>query len=197
MDWMEQSLEMMKSWTETQRKMWEGWMSTAGELGGQQNPMTDWMTQWQKTAEQSLNAWEDLGRKMVEQQGQYASSEAGRAGWPGADSEEMKRMTESWTEQTLAMMKAWTDAQRKLWNDWFGAVSDAAKTQGVGGDWFKRWEESARASMDAWEELSRKTAETQVSWMGGQKTTGSATGSTAGSTTGSAEKKAAGSQKKS
>lgn len=174
-DYMEQSLEMMKGWTESQRKMWEGWMSTTADLGAQQNPMSDWMAKWQETSQQSLAAWEDLVRKTVEGQGKYASSDAFAKAWPGAE-EDVKRMAQTWTEQTLSMMTAWTDAQRKLWDDWFSAATQAAKAPGTAGpgDWFARWQESAKASVAAWEELSRKTMETQASW---QKAAGKPAGS--------------------
>jgi len=168
MDWMEQSLEMMKSWTDMQKRMWQGWLDASAGLGKtEDNPLSEWVARWQETAQKSMDTWEELTRTFVENEGKWAGSDAAAGYWPGKE-DEIKKMTASWTEQTLAVMKAWTEAQRKLWDSWFAAAADMAKSaKGPGGDWYEGWQDAAKRSMDAWDELSRKTMETQADWFKG------------------------------
>jgi hypothetical protein len=164
-DWMEQSLEMMKSWTETQKAMWQGWLDASAGLGKTgENPLTGWMARWQEAAQKSMDVWEELTRKVVENEGKWAGSDAGSGFWPGRE-EELRKIAASWTEQTLAVMKSWTEAQRKLWASWFGAAATMAQSsQEPGSEWYKGWQDAAKRSMDAWDELTRKTMETQAEW---------------------------------
>ena len=169
MDWMEQSREMMQSWSDMQKKMWESWTDAAAGFGkSEENPLGDWVARWQEAMKQSMAVWEDLTRKMVETQAQWASSEAAGAFWPGKE-KDMKKMSKIWVDQTTAMMKTWTVAQKTLWDNWFSVADNmakAAQTPG-GSEWLERWQTTARQSMDAWEALSRKTMETQADWFKG------------------------------
>ncbi|HJW76250.1 MAG TPA: hypothetical protein VJ787_11395 [Thermoleophilia bacterium] len=168
MDWMQQSVEMMKSWNDMQKKMWESWLDSASGLGKtEENPLGEWIARWRETSEKSLEAWQDLVRKMVESQGKWAGSESVAGVWPGKE-QDVKKMAESWTEQTLAVMKSWTVAQKQLWDDWFAAATNMAKSaKAPNDDWYERWQDAARTSMDAWDKLTRKTLETQSEWFKG------------------------------
>lgn len=183
MDWMEQSLEMMKAWSEMQKKMWDGWMDAAAGFGTtEKKPLEDWVARWQEAMSQSMDVWEDLVRTVADAQSKWASSEAAAAFWPGRE-EDVKKMMKVWVDQTAAMLKTWTEAQRTLWDNWFGVATTVAKsTQGPTSDWFERWQTMTRRSMEAWEELSKKTMETQADWM---KAWATPTGQ-AGKTTGAA-----------
>jgi hypothetical protein len=70
--------------------------------------------------------------------------------------------TQEWTQQTEAMFKAWTDAQRKIWEKWPLGMQGAAKSPSD-----QVWEKS----MQAWEESVKKTLEAQAEltqlWAGG------------------------------
>ena len=60
MNWNEQAQQMVKSWTETQKKLWEGWTDAATQHGASGTPAglwTDWISQWQKMAQQTLGTW--------------------------------------------------------------------------------------------------------------------------------------------
>jgi class III poly(R)-hydroxyalkanoic acid synthase PhaE subunit len=60
MNWNEQAQLMAKSWTEIQKKLWEGWIDAGaqhGASGASAGVWTDWITQWQKMAQQALEAW--------------------------------------------------------------------------------------------------------------------------------------------
>lgn len=182
MDWIQQSVETMKSWSDMQKKMWEGWLDSSAGFGkADENPLGEWISRWSETSQKSVEAWEDLARKMVEMQGKVAGSDAVAGYWPGKE-QDVKKMAESWTEQTLVIMKAWTAAQKKLWDDWFATASRIAESaQAPTDDWYAKWQDAARTSMDAWDTLTRTTLETQSDWFKGWlKTTGEATGARSG-----------------
>jgi len=81
MEWMEQSLEMMKSWTDMQKRMSQGWLDAAAGLGkAEDNPLAEWVARWQETAQKSMDAWEELTRKFAENEGQVGGQRSlGRA----------------------------------------------------------------------------------------------------------------------
>lgn len=166
MDWMQQSLDMMKSWSDMQKKMWEGWVDAASGLGqAQGNPMDEWVGRWQETVQKSMDVWEDLARSMVETETTWAGSQAAAGVWPGRE-DDVRKMSKVWAEQTTNLMTAWAEAQRALWNAWFNVASSMAKAgQGPGTESFDQWQEAARTSMDHWEELSRKAMESQAEWL--------------------------------
>ncbi|GAB4260357.1 MAG: hypothetical protein Kow0092_09150 [Deferrisomatales bacterium] len=55
MNWTEQTQQMMRSWTQTQRKLWEAW---GGGLTGKPtdggSPWSAWMSQWHSMARESM-----------------------------------------------------------------------------------------------------------------------------------------------
>jgi len=168
MDWAEQSLEMMKSWTEMQQKLWQGWLDAASTVGKTEtNPLADWIAQWQETSTKSIKAWEDLTAKMVETQAHWFASDALKGEWLGRD-DDLRKMADAWSEQTLAVMKAWTAAQQQLWDQWFSAAAGMARSSlDPGNNWYEQWRAAAKASMSAWEDLNAKTAAMQTDWFKG------------------------------
>ncbi|HMQ51512.1 MAG TPA: class III poly(R)-hydroxyalkanoic acid synthase subunit PhaE [Anaerolineae bacterium] len=61
MDWSKQAETMMQTWTQAQKKMWEGWYDLAqGASTNNSTPFAVYpevMKQWQKMATQSFEAW--------------------------------------------------------------------------------------------------------------------------------------------
>lgn len=55
--WIEGSAEMMRSWSEAQRTMWEAWMGMARGSAAKAPTFADISAEWQKLANQSLQAW--------------------------------------------------------------------------------------------------------------------------------------------
>jgi class III poly(R)-hydroxyalkanoic acid synthase PhaE subunit len=55
----------------------------------------------------------------------------------------------NWTEQTQAMLRSWTDTQKKLWEDWTGAARPPGP-QGGGGwsAWLGQWQKAAGSGMN-------------------------------------------------
>ncbi len=57
MNWTEQTQAMMRSWTQTQKKLWEGWSEAAQRAapsGGAASPWTEWGQQWQELTRKSM-----------------------------------------------------------------------------------------------------------------------------------------------
>lgn len=61
MEWTKQAETMMQTWTEAQKKVWEGWYDLMNNASNSSNtPFTfypDAMKQWQQMMTQTLNAW--------------------------------------------------------------------------------------------------------------------------------------------
>ena len=112
MEWMEQSLEMMKSWTDMQKRLSQGWLDAAAGLGkAEGNPLAEWVARWQEAAQKAMDAWEELTRKFAENEGKWAGSEA----W-----EELMR-------KTMKTQEDWFQGWLKTAKDAAGEKSASAK----------------------------------------------------------------------
>jgi hypothetical protein len=112
MEWMEQSLEMMKSWTDMQKRMSKEWLDAAAGLGkAEGNPLAEWVARWQEAAQKSMDAWEELTRKFAENEGKWAGNEA----W-----EELMR-------KTMKTQEDWFQGWLKTTKDAAGKQSASAK----------------------------------------------------------------------
>lgn len=61
-----------------------------------------------------------------------------------------------WTKQVDEMVKTWTGAQQKMWENWIEAMQMMSSPQSAGNVWEK--------TVDAWRETVKKALESQVSW---------------------------------
>jgi len=57
MNWTEQAETMMKTWTEAQKKIWEGWFDVAQSGAGRTGGYPNMMDQWRWFAEQGMQSW--------------------------------------------------------------------------------------------------------------------------------------------
>jgi class III poly(R)-hydroxyalkanoic acid synthase PhaE subunit len=116
--WSEQSAEMMRSWSEAQRAMYEAWMDMAGGSAQKAPSFNDIVNEWQKLTNQSLQAWsaavDPMARSTAEQviasQGVMlrfidfaarawetaAPKIKGGADWQEAMMEAIERLRENW-----------------------------------------------------------------------------------------------------
>ena len=150
MNWATQSEEMLKSWTESQQKMWDSWMKMMTPTGAQSS-MSDLWTQ-------SVEAWEAAIKNAAGTQAEWMKM------WlesledmPNVPDEVIKM-----AEQAVEMNRQWVANQEKLWEGWF----TAAKNMNPGG-FAGSWEEESVKAMHAWQdsatkmmEANRKLAET-------------------------------------
>jgi class III poly(R)-hydroxyalkanoic acid synthase PhaE subunit len=71
MDWREQAADMMRSWAEAQRALWDAWSEMAYGAAKKTPSFNDITDEWQKLAAQSLKAWgeaaDPIARSTAEQ----------------------------------------------------------------------------------------------------------------------------------
>jgi hypothetical protein len=187
--WSDQVQGMMNSWTEAQRKFYEGWMDAASKSSEQATAQMknmesgswqDWFTRWQESSQQSMDAWQALAKKSLDTQLGWSKDDPFGGMFAGS-SEQMKAMAATFTTQTNEMMQAWNSFQTKLWEGWFG-VAKAVQAEGGTGSWkegYDQWQKMAKESFDAWQDLTRKSTEIQAQWArtaaeAGKKSTSSA-----------------------
>jgi class III poly(R)-hydroxyalkanoic acid synthase PhaE subunit len=69
--WGEQNAEMLRSWSEAQRTLWEAWMGMARGASGSGPSFVEVADEWQKLVSQSLQAWsaaaDPIARSTAEQ----------------------------------------------------------------------------------------------------------------------------------
>jgi hypothetical protein len=79
-------------------------------------------------------------------------------------SQEAQKLVSAWSEQTAAIMRTWTESQKRLWEALFDLAGSAAKTEGSGGDWLAQWENMTRQTLASWEDVLKRAGETQQDW---------------------------------
>lgn len=80
-EWMTRAQEMMRTWTETQMKLWEGWVQSMSRIeGGVPDPA------WQEHASKVMNAWQEAAQHAQEALTQWSQTAAAQGGIGGAGS---------------------------------------------------------------------------------------------------------------
>ncbi|MGH7771562.1 MAG: hypothetical protein ACREQA_04940 [Candidatus Binatia bacterium] len=76
-----------------------------------------------------------------------------------------------WTKQTEEMVKSWTEAQTKMWNDWLKGMQGFARSQPsqVWGKTVEAWDESVRKALDTQVEWTQRWAENFTTGKGAPK----------------------------
>jgi hypothetical protein len=149
MDWAKQAEEMAKTWTDMQRKVWDGW------LEAMQGMTTPQPTAWERTVE----TWEKAFDSLLKAQGEWVKMWAEGIGGQENAPEDMAR----WASQVQEMTANWVAFQGELWKGWFGMARrfDPADMAGTP----SRWTADAQNMMQQWQEQMAKTWETQLDWM--------------------------------
>lgn len=146
MDWLKQSEELFKSWTQTQQTMWENW-TQALKSGPKPQAASTWT--------QTIATWENAVKNMLESQAlwtrMWARSFSALDGAP-AD-------TAKWVEQTEALSKVWLDFQESLWQNWFGLVKKLDPNQLQ-----EQWSAELEKGMQTWQANVQKMRDTQAEW---------------------------------
>jgi hypothetical protein len=145
MDWLKQSEEMIKMWSDTQQKMLSSWLGSMQSLAGQQTEGV-----WLKT----LDAWEQAVGNMLETQAQWARLWAGSV----TATKGMPKPAIDSANQVKEITERWAQFQKDLWQSWFETVrkfdptkaSDMANPQAA----FKLWQDTLQKAMDS-----------QLAWM--------------------------------
>ena len=134
---------LMQNWMEQQQKMWHDWlqiMQQAAGGGSAAQPWTQGLGRWQEAVEQTLDTQKQAIRA-------WADQVAGVEGAP----EEMKR----WASEGVKVMDQWTDAQHKMWQQWFELMGRS----GSGGG-----EDQVKQLTSGWEQMASQMQELQRQW---------------------------------
>ncbi len=143
MEWTKQSQDMFKTWTDTQKKMWEDWFQTMQGLGASQPNEV-----WKKT----VDGWSDSINKTLDAQAEWIRVWADTAG----TAKNMPKETAEWAKQGHDMMKRWTETQKQLWTTWFDIVRKL--------DPGKNWGQDGQKFLQGWQDAVKKAADTQAEW---------------------------------
>jgi len=148
MDWNKQAEEMVRTWTDVQKKMWEGWLApvqAATDRAGE-NEYGKALETWETSVKRALEAQVDWTRLWAEGLG------AGKAGTEAAANA---------AQQAHEMMKLWTDAHKQLWENWFTALRQLDPTR-LGGA--TGWEHEAQRVMQLWQDAAKSAQEAMAEW---------------------------------
>jgi hypothetical protein len=146
MDWMKQAEDIFKTWTETQKTMWDEWIKTTQSFGKSQ--ATD---SWKRT----VDSWEESVNKSLQLQMEWsklwAESFTSAKGTP--------KEFQEWARQGQEMMMRWAETQMQLWTAWFDMVK-RLDPKTVGGN----PEKDSDKFLHLWQENLKNLLNVQAEW---------------------------------
>jgi hypothetical protein len=162
MDWQKQANDMIKTWTGTQQKVWETWVSSMQLMTTPQSPEAWQKTvdTWRGTVKQALESQVELTRLWAE--GVAASAVSmpsapavpGMPAMPGAPTAAMVE----WTRQMLEMTRTWTETQVRFSETWFDLLKKAEPTMMA-----QTWDVGqAQKIMATWQDAAQRAVEAQT-----------------------------------
>ena len=133
------AFDMLQSWTETQQKIWTGWIETVQGIG--RSPTPD-------LRGKIIDIWQESVTHMLEAQATWMQS------WSDIlASESTPQGTQELLKQVQEGMQQWNEAQRQLWDELFSVMRKASPD--IGGlslqkeatNIFGKWQETVRTLM--------------------------------------------------
>ena len=152
MDWTKQTEEMVKSWTDVQKKMLDQWLAPIKSLAASQ-PEGAAAGEYLK----GLEAWEAAVRKALDAQAQWARMWGEGLTTQKAPGDAMA----AWAGQTQEMIKAWTDSNKQLWDHWLSAVQ---KVNPASSGATEAWKKQSESVMKAWQDAADTAQKTMSDW---------------------------------
>lgn len=147
MDPTQQMEEMLKTWNDTQKKMWDTFFTTVQSAGGVPANLA-----WQQT----LSMGEELFKNMLNTQSEWiAAWVEGLSGFDGVPAPALES-----AKQFRDMTRQWTKTQEQLLGNWFAMLKKLAPAQpadvltSMPQELFKTWQSTTQTIMD-----------TQMEWM--------------------------------
>lgn len=152
MEWAKQSEEMLKTWAETQKKMWDDWMKAV--QGSGKSPSTE---VWEKT----VDTWNQTIQRLLDAQVEGARHWAENFTTAKGTPEE----TAEWAKRGQDIITRWTETQKQLWGSWFEVIKklDASNMM--------NWARDGQKFIQSWQETIEKALDSQAEWF---RTTGQA-----------------------
>ena len=148
MDWTAQTEEMYKTWADTQKQVWDNWVSMVTPQPSQ-NQAAD---MWKKT----LDTWQETVDNTLAAQAKWTEAWGASIDTENGTPEEMAK----WIKQTQDMTKQWNSAQEQLWQNWFDLIKKAEWTQMTG-----NWEEEGQKAFQTWQDATQKVMDAQMEWV--------------------------------
>lgn len=146
----EQTEEIVKKWTDTQKEMWDNWLKAMQSAGTPAAGPPQFAEAWQKTIE----TWESNVSKTRDAQTEWTET------WFNSlDTKGLPEQVVKWIEQGRAMMAQWQGTQTRQWQGWFDFVKQydpatlSEKFQSEGQKGYEAWQATAQKMMDAQMEL--------------------------------------------
>ena len=143
MEWAKQSEEMLKTWTEAQKKVWDDCMKALQGFG--KSPSTEvWgktVNTWNQTIQKSLDA-------QVEGARQWVKNFTTAKGTP--------QETAEWAKQGQEMTTRLMETQKQLWETWFEFVKKLDVSN------MMNWTRDGQKFIQSWQETIQEAFEAQA-----------------------------------
>ncbi len=147
MNWTKQTEEMLQAWTDTQKRMWGGWVDAAEQQANQAQLADTWR--------KAVDTWEAAVKNGLETQRELSKSLSDSA----AAVPNVPKDLLDWAEQTEALGTRWNAARTELWETYFGMVRKAVPVKMLG-----TLDDENRKLFAAWQESVEKIGAAQSTW---------------------------------
>lgn len=148
MEWNKQAEDMVKAWTDVQKKMWESWLTPmqANAPAGAEGAYRKAVETWEGSVKRALDAQVDWTRRWAE------GLSAGQAATEAAAAS---------ARQVHEVLRLWTDQHRQLWETWFNTLKqlDAGRASGAA-----MWEKEAQKVMQVWQDAAKAAQQAMTEW---------------------------------
>jgi hypothetical protein len=147
MDWMKQSEEMIKNWTEIQQKSWKNWMDMMQPDAMPSTPAEAWtkmISLWEESVKSSSAAQTEMVNLWVKNLNDV----------PGISKEMMTMF-----EQAQEMGQKLAGSQVQLWEGFFKAMKEMDL-----GSMPPSMEAESQKAFAAWQETAKKMMDAQSQW---------------------------------
>jgi hypothetical protein len=147
MNWTEQAEEMMKSWTENQKKLWDSFFANAPDLGS----LTG-----EKVWEQTVDAGETATKNNLAAQLDWLQMWVDQLDTMEGVPDQVKESAKQYQEMT----KQWVTAQESMWANWFEMLKKFDPSQ-----YTMNWSEVTQDPFKTWQESAKNIMDTQATWL--------------------------------
>lgn len=147
MNWTTQFEDMMKAWTDTQKKVWDGYFDTMQGLNKSQG-----VRMWESTLSMGEEMLKDMLKTQVQGLSAWVDGLSKMEGVPA-------QMVES-AHQFQEMSARWNKTQSELIENWFGMLKKFAPANPT-----DAWTEMPQAMFKTWQETTQSVMDAQTKWM--------------------------------
>ena len=147
MNWQQQTEDMFKAWTDSQKKVWENWTEAMKGFGTVPNNEI-----WGKT----LDTWHSLVQNSLESQSNWAKTMSDNV----AKVEGLPAPVAEWTKQSQEMNAQWNQLQKQMWDSWFELVKKMEPSAFI-----KLNGEDGKNMFQTWQDNMQQMMKTQGEWV--------------------------------